>query len=209
VDTEQLKRTDVLKGAICYAVPLALASIGLWCSDPVRAEQPPQLEMVVLGSGHACALDDEGGAWCWGRNAYGQLGDGTTENSPVPVRVIGGMAFSVLAAGGNMTCGLTAPGAGYCWGLDLAGGPYLTGTPEPRRVDSGSWTSISVGFAHVCGIRPNGRAYCWGTNDFGQLGTGDTTSAPMFRLRTFWTFPGRLRVTPSRLVTRRPEAAAG
>ena len=43
---------------------------------------------VATGGDHSCALTAEG-VWCWGRNHQGQLGDGGTSNSAVPVRVIG------------------------------------------------------------------------------------------------------------------------
>jgi alpha-tubulin suppressor-like RCC1 family protein len=37
---------------------------------------------------HLCAIKVDGSAWCWGENDFGQLGDGTTTDSDVPVRVL-------------------------------------------------------------------------------------------------------------------------
>lgn len=56
-----------------------------------------------------------GAAYCWGRNA---LGNGTTQGSPVPVPVSGGLTFTMLATGDTHTCGLTGGGVAYCWGSD-------------------------------------------------------------------------------------------
>lgn len=42
---------------------------------------------VTVGADHACAIADCGAVWCWGRNGSGQLGNGTTQDSPIPVRV--------------------------------------------------------------------------------------------------------------------------
>lgn len=45
---------------------------------------------VTAGSRHTCALDDQGRAYCWGRNRAGELGDGSTQDAARPVAVTGG-----------------------------------------------------------------------------------------------------------------------
>ncbi|MCU0686288.1 MAG: hypothetical protein MUF34_29255, partial [Polyangiaceae bacterium] len=65
---------------------------------------------------HTCAVAG-GGAYCWGSNDYGELGDGTREGSSEPVAVTGLDADVVgVAAGGTHACALTAAGAVKCWG---------------------------------------------------------------------------------------------
>ena len=39
--------------------------------------------------GHSCGVTTDGAAYCWGRNFEGELGTGTTTDSPVPVKVAG------------------------------------------------------------------------------------------------------------------------
>jgi alpha-tubulin suppressor-like RCC1 family protein len=45
---------------------------------------------VAAGTSHTCARKKDGEVWCWGFNAHGQLGDGTTEDRTRPVRIVGG-----------------------------------------------------------------------------------------------------------------------
>ena len=68
----------------CYA--------GAWiaCSTtPVAVAGELTFTMVSAGLGHACGITTEGAAYCWGRNDEGELGDGTTTNSSIPVKVAG------------------------------------------------------------------------------------------------------------------------
>ena len=97
---------------------------------------------VAAGGTHTCAVKTDGSLWCWGYNAYGQLGDGTTTGRVVPTLVAGGHAFAAVSAGPIVpffghTCGVTTSGAVYCWGDNLTlqlGVPALTHSNAPVRV---------------------------------------------------------------------------
>lgn len=135
---------------------------------------------VSAGESHDCAVTPAGAAYCWGNNGYGELGDGSTANSTVPVAVAGGLTFATVSAGSQFTCGVTLAGAAYCWGFNFAGqlgtGSSLN-SPTPAPVVGGlTFTTLSAGLNHACGVTTAGAAYCWGQNDSGQLGI-DSVSA--------------------------------
>jgi alpha-tubulin suppressor-like RCC1 family protein len=62
-----------------------------------------------------------GDAWCWGSDVYGQLGNDGNTNSALPVRAVGGHAFTALRAFGSHNCGVTSSGETFCWGYNLDG----------------------------------------------------------------------------------------
>lgn len=137
---------------------------------------------LTAGFEHACALDTDGKAWCWGNNTYGQLGNGervVVMGEPVPVEVEGGLSFTHISAGRDATCALTAVGEMYCWGDnevgqfgDGAGAPALT-VPYPVPGGVGyRWKDVELADSHVCGLTTAGEAYCWGQDELGELGTG-------------------------------------
>jgi alpha-tubulin suppressor-like RCC1 family protein len=94
--------------------------------DPLSAADVPGLDhgvTAIASSGsHNCALMSTGGVKCWGLNDHGQLGDGTTTNSPAPVDVAGlaGAAIAI-ATGGFHTCAVLKSGGIQCWGSNGAG----------------------------------------------------------------------------------------
>jgi alpha-tubulin suppressor-like RCC1 family protein len=100
---------------------------------------------------HNCALTAAGAAYCWGLNARGQGGDGTTtdHNTPTAVTGPGGgapLAFASLSTGLAHTCGSTTGHAIYCWGADVSSeqGNQITPTLVSLGVSPGAPTITSV-----------------------------------------------------------------
>ena len=140
---------------------------------------------------HTCAIYGSGGLHCWGDNSSGQLGDGTTTNSAIPVVVPGLIGVTSVSAGRTHTCAL-AQGVVKCWG-DGADGKLGNGTvnssPTPVSVVGLSAfgnqvVALAVGADFSCAQMQNvlsgvGTVRCWGGNSAGQVGNG-TTSPQVF-----------------------------
>lgn len=136
------------------------------------------LTQVSAGAYHACGLTPAGVAWCWGRNVFGQIGDGSTTNRLRPVQVSGGHNFSQISVGYEHTCGLTQAGAVWCWGRNQWGTLGIGSRDnvphsQPLQVQAvPALASISAGFLHNCARTTGGQAWCWGNNELGTVGDG-------------------------------------
>ena len=73
---------------------------------------------VAAGDGHTCARKQDVTLWCWGDNAHGELGDGTTASpKPSPVQVSAlDTSVAQVAAGSYHTCAIKQDGTLWCWG---------------------------------------------------------------------------------------------
>lgn len=148
------------------------------------------VNLVGYGSNHACARRFDGPTlWCWGNNSAGQLGNGKTTSSNLPVIVgttgVTGTTWDNVEGGSEHTCGIRDNSTLWCWGSNSAGqlgDGTTTNRSGPVQVGgspSGSvWqTEISAGSNHTCGIRDNSTLWCWGSNNHGQLGDGTNNSS--------------------------------
>jgi alpha-tubulin suppressor-like RCC1 family protein len=141
--------------------------------------------VVAISSGarHTCALLAGGTVRCWGYNAYGQTGDGTTVNSLVPVDVQGLPAGSTaVTAGGFHSCAITAQGGALCWGQGTNGqlgdgADANSFAPVAVSGLSAGVASLTGGTYHTCAVTTSGAASCWGSNITGQVGDGTTNDA--------------------------------
>jgi alpha-tubulin suppressor-like RCC1 family protein len=159
------------------AVPAPVAVIGL----------DSAMVAVAAGGHHSCALGKDGGMKCWGENRFGQLGNDSTEDSSVPVEVVGLPAAVVeVQAGFDHTCAKLEDGTLWCWGGnrqgelgDGSGEALGTGDAHiPREVPGlGPVRAFSLGAMATCAVTQAGSAKCWGDNRNGKLGTGTTESA--------------------------------
>ena len=136
---------------------------------------------VTTGGNHTCALSVSGEIFCWGYNAQGQLGNGTTSNTNSPTAITSHfIPFTDISAGQNHTCGITAIGGVKCWGQNTYG-KLGDGTTSNKYFPTDVFgltsgvASISAGQSHTCAITTTGGAKCWGYNSTGQLGDGTTT----------------------------------
>jgi alpha-tubulin suppressor-like RCC1 family protein len=149
--------------------------------SPVQVGSATTWSQVSTGYAFGCAVRTNGTLWCWGVNADGEVGDGTTTNRTSPVQVGTATDWSSVTAGYSSACALKTTGTVWCWGFnqygEVADGTTTTPVKSPKQVGSGtSWTSVvNVGDAY-CAQRNDNTLWCWGYNGTGQLGLGDQTN---------------------------------
>jgi alpha-tubulin suppressor-like RCC1 family protein len=85
---------------------------------------------VRAATNRTCAVTTTGVAYCWGSNAYGELGIGTRTGpqacptvacSTSPIAVAGGLSFVAVSGGLAHACGVVIAGSVYCWGSNTYG----------------------------------------------------------------------------------------
>ncbi len=146
------------------------------------------LTQISAGLAHSCAVISDGSAFCWGDDSFGQLGNGTENESQAPVQVSGVGGAGVLqnvtqiSTGDAHGCAVTSDGSAFCWGDDtfgqLGNGAGNESQTPTRVLGVGgagflqNITQISAGNAHGCAVMSDGSAFCWGADGSGQLGNG-------------------------------------
>lgn len=74
--------------AYCWGGGAAGIGTGTGNSTPLPVLGRLEYTSIAAGEDFACGIASDG-AWCWGDNGYGQLGNGGSTASPIPVRVAG------------------------------------------------------------------------------------------------------------------------
>lgn len=183
-------------GVVCWG-DNANGEIGSSPGSPAYTASPSSVldlagqsaQAVGTGVDHSCALA-AGEVWCWGNNAYGQLGRGGAAggNQAVPARTAAlpaGRPAIDLAVGGYHACAILDDRRVACWGNDGLGqvgdggssasavtSPQLVALPTGRVA-----AAITAGEYHSCAVLDDGSVSCWGGNGSGQLGIGPAPSS--------------------------------
>ena len=149
---------------------------------------------ISAGSDHNMALSKDGTVFTWGSNAYGQLGNGSSVNSMLPVQVKSADGNSFLtdvvqiSAGYVHSMALKKDGTVWTWGRNDGGQLGNNNTSNkslPVQVKGGASGSeyltdvvqVTAGNWHSMALKANGTVYAWGWGQYGQLGNGYTTNS--------------------------------
>jgi len=130
--------------------------------------------------GTTCVVEaNAGGVACWGLGASGQLGNGASASSSVPVWATGILLATDVAVGSDHACARLTNGEVHCWGAGTVGqigDNYPHATNVPQRVILAGTRAEVVGSGpaanHTCVLADDGTAWCWGAALAGQLGDG-------------------------------------
>jgi alpha-tubulin suppressor-like RCC1 family protein len=163
---------------------------------PYGTNQPGQIvasnvTTIAVGGGHSLFLKSNGSLWAMGWNAYGQLGDGTTDNGNYETNQpeqIAATNVTAIAAGLNHSLFLKRNGSLWAMGWNAYGqlgdgttdnGNYQTNRPE--QIVASNVTAVAAGYRHSLFLKSDGSLWGMGNNAYGQLGDGtfNNTNLPV------------------------------
>ncbi|MES1165063.1 MAG: protease pro-enzyme activation domain-containing protein [Verrucomicrobiota bacterium] len=175
--------------ATCWGLG-ALGDLGNGVSDPQNLLTPTAVQgltdaaSISADQDHTCAVRGTGVVTCWGANSTGELGNGTTTNSAIPVTVAGlngasALTASSVAVGNDHTCAQLPNGTVACWGNNSfselgLGNVGQQNVPMTLTLQASLVTMTSTGH-HGCVLLSDGSVWCWGLNNFGEVGDGTLT----------------------------------
>jgi alpha-tubulin suppressor-like RCC1 family protein len=168
-----------MKKKICFILYFFLLSCSNGSSDSIPDLSVPDggtYQKLSAGTSHTCAINSLSQLKCWGRNHYGQLGDGTTIDKSVSTVIDAPNTYSEVSAGDAHTCAITSAGVLKCWGHNDSGqlgdGTSISQT-VPLTINPGTiYSKISISGSLSCALTASNVLQCWGMNAYGGLGDG-------------------------------------
>jgi alpha-tubulin suppressor-like RCC1 family protein len=154
---------------------------------PVAVTLPAGVTITAVSAGgkHTLALTSAGQVLAWGNNFHGELGDGTTTNSPTPVlvKLPKGTVATAVAAGDDVSMAVTSAGKVFAWGANQYGqlgdgGTQQTSLPTAVVLPQGTRVvAVGTSYNYSLALTAFGHILTWGYNGSGQLGTGFATAS--------------------------------
>lgn len=161
---------------------LLLVFLILWSSlSPIAALC--NSSRLACGDDFSLVLHNDKTVWSWGNNymnrfwgsGSGKLGDGTTENQPWPVQVLGLKDIKGVFAGRANSLGIQADSRTWAWGANgygLLGDGTKHHRSRPAQIPLSNIKTASCGPTHTVAVVDDGTVWSWGSNSSGQLGDG-------------------------------------
>ncbi len=169
--------------SVLSKVPVAVNMSGLLAGKIIK--------QMSVGYSSNCVVASDNKVYCWGGNNNGQLGNGSTANSRVPVAVnmsgvLAGKTIKQISAGGDHSCVIASDDKLYCWGFNSngeLGNNSSVSSSVPVAVNTDGVLAgkvikqMSAGFSNTCAVDSGYGIYCWGYNSNGQLGNNSTNNS--------------------------------
>jgi alpha-tubulin suppressor-like RCC1 family protein len=133
---------------------------------------------VASGSWHTLFLKSDGSLWAMGHNAYGQLGDGSFNNTNRPEQIVPN-GVTTIAAGDYFSLFLKSDGSLWAMGINTygqLGDGSNNSTNRPEQIIPGGVSAIACGSGHALLLKTDGSLWAMGYNTAGQLGDGTYVS---------------------------------
>lgn len=157
-------------------------------TEPVKVLEGIKVKEIELSGGsnaggQSAAIAEDGSLYLWGKNTYGQLGTGDTDNRTVPFRLDLPGKVKAVRLGEDNTAAITEGGELYMWGRNRAGqlgDGTTTDRQEPVKILD-DVVSVEVQDTYTAAVTVDGSLWMWGYNINGQLGNGEKSKQPVTR----------------------------
>ena len=166
---------------------------------PLYVKNSRETKWVAVSAAryHSLAIDKTGQLWGWGNNEFGQVGNGAgaANDLLIPREILFGRKTVSVSAGEYHSLAIDNEGYLYGWGLNsyYQVGEYQLNTNCGSNLSSGEpvigplklgydtstseykkFVSVAAGYNHSLAIDTEGYIWSWGSNQYGQLGYGNT-----------------------------------
>lgn len=150
--------------------------------EPVKVLEGTRIKEVELGTSNSChqsaAIAEDGSLYLWGKNTYGQLGTGDTDNRTKPFKLDQLGRVKTVRLGNDHTAAITEGGELYTWGRNnkgQLGDGTTTERHEPVKILD-DVVAVEVQDTYMAAVTVDGSLWMWGANLNGQLGNGEKST---------------------------------